>query len=101
LSTAIAGLGHAGLLLVELSRAGIYRPSPGWRLFLARVAAATCLMGWSLLQLDPGDGSWQAWPSSRRIGHLALLIGVGVGVYAGSLWLAGFRGKHFQVQVAG
>jgi len=100
LSTAIAGLANAGLLLAGLLRAGIYCPSAGWGLFLARVAGASCVMGSLLVQINPGDGIWQAWQPSQRIGHLTLFIAAGMTVYAGSLLLSGLRPAHLMAQRA-
>ena len=94
------GLGaclNAGFLFWGLLRRGIYRPLPGWRLFLARLTGALILMAgvalWTSAQFD-----WTALRSAplHRVGAL-LLVMAGCGIsYFGALLATGLRFRDFK-----
>jgi putative peptidoglycan lipid II flippase len=92
------GLGsclNAGLLLYMLRRHGIYRPQPGWRAFLLRLALAVAAMALTLAAAQAGFApDWHARATSRVLA-LSGLIGAGVISYFAALYLLGFRPRHF------
>lgn len=103
-------LGHAGLalaiglgaivnsvwLMVGLRRRGLYRPAPGWRAFLARVVAASAVLGVALWLADRHI-DWidlqRHW--AQRAGLLAaVLAGVAL-LYFGTLRATGLNLRAF------
>ena len=97
------GLGaclNAGLLLYLLRRHHIYQPQPGWWLYILRVTIAVGLMS-GLLWYAMGDAAaWLAYGFVVRLTKLAALVGMGVAVYFGALWLMGFRPNQFSRRAA-
>ena len=97
LSIGLGALVNASWLLVGLRARGAYTPSPGWVAFLARVIAASVILGallaWAAQRIDwIGLGGAQ-WPT--RAGMLAaVLAGVAL-VYFGVLAAAGLRPSQF------
>jgi putative peptidoglycan lipid II flippase len=90
-ATAVSAFINSGLLLRGLRRQGVYRPLPGWRRLLFRVALANSAMGAVLWALGRDTGVWLAWGAGSRAGHLLLLVGAAVVTYFGVLWLLGVR----------
>ena len=86
---------NAGLLYYMLRRHEIFRPQPGWGVFLAKLAVALLAMSVVLWLLAADDASWMSRGVAWRIGHLSMVVLAGVGTYFGSLWLLGFRLRHF------
>ena len=96
LATSLAATLNAALLYRGLRRDGVYRPRPGWRVLLLRVALACGLMGGLLAR---GAGGLEAWVQRSTMLQLAWLlawIGCGVLVYFGALWLLGVRPRDFR-----
>lgn len=79
LSIGLGALVNATWLLVQLRRRGLYRPSPGWAGFLARVAlsclALGSLLAWAARGID--------WIGLGAGGHNLLRAGLVAGVLAG------------------
>jgi putative peptidoglycan lipid II flippase len=90
-STSIAALVNTALLWRGLRSAGVYRPLPGWRKLLARLAGANAAMALLLLWLRGDPGAWVAMPGSHRIGRCLACIGAAALIYAASLGLLGMR----------
>ena len=68
-------------LYIALLKQGIYNPSPGWALYLAKVVIASAGMG-VLLYFGAGDLSmWTEANLLQRIGRLSILIVLGAVVY--------------------
>jgi putative peptidoglycan lipid II flippase len=96
LSIGLAALFNAGLLLYELWRAGIYRPSVGWPIYLARLGAALCAMALILQQVETRlPAGWDS-QSGGRVTGLALLIALSAIGYFLTLWALGLRPRHLQ-----
>jgi putative peptidoglycan lipid II flippase len=94
LATGIAGLVHAGWLVISLLNAGAYRPLPGWGPYVLRVVGGCIALG-ALLAYGTGDEAvWGERSAFERIGWLGLLIASGIAVYAGALYLFGMRPRH-------
>ena len=86
---------NAGLLLRGLRRQAIYMPLPGWGVFLLKLALAVYVMGAVLWLLSGDTTSWLVAGALERVGRLALLVAAGGGAYFLTLWLLGFRLRHF------
>lgn len=93
------GLGatlNAGWLLVGLRRRGSYRPAPGWRVFLLRVALACAVMGvglwWAEREIDWID--LRASAGLRVTVLAAVLMGAAL-LYFGTLVFAGLKLREF------
>jgi len=96
LSIGLAALGNAALLLAGLLRRGVYRPAPGWGLFLLRLLAANAVLGaglwWAAQSLD-----WIALQAAwgQRAGAVAAVLGGVAVAYFAVLALLGLRPGQF------
>ena len=97
LSIGLGATANAGFLYLMLRRNGIYRPAPGWTMFLVKLLGALLLLA--------GVGLWVAghfdWIAMRttpwlRIGALGLVIGACAVAYFGALLAMGFRFGDFR-----
>jgi putative peptidoglycan lipid II flippase len=87
LSTSLAAYLNALLLLRGLRHSGVYRPQPGWALFVLRVAFATLAMA-LLLWLGAGPlDAWLALGAGDRVMRLGLWVVGGAVCYGGMLLL--------------
>ncbi len=86
---------NAGLLYYKLRRHNIFRPQPGWIVFLAKLALALLAMSAALWWAMGEDAAWLHAAAWWRIGRLSMLVALGVAIYFGSLWLLGFRPRQF------
>jgi putative peptidoglycan lipid II flippase len=86
---------NAGLLYYKLRRHEIFRPQPGWIVFLAKVAVALTVMSAVLWWAMGEDAAWLTAAVWWRIGRLSMLVVLGVATYFGTLWLLGFRLRDF------
>jgi putative peptidoglycan lipid II flippase len=93
------GLGaclNAGLLYYHLRRHDIYRPQPGWFLFLFKLAAAVTLMALALWLVGTRvPGVWLHGGILARALYLSGFILAGAGAYFAALWLMGFRLREY------
>ena len=92
------GLGacfNAGLLLRGLRQRDIYRPQPGWPVFLFKLAVAVYVMAAVLWIASGTDATWLAMHGAARAGQLAWVVALGVVTYFTALWLLGFRLADF------
>lgn len=96
LATSLSAILNASLLLWGLRKAGVYTPSEGWVVFLARLLVACAVMVAMVLWLDVPVEHWQAWDWFERALHVTLLVVVGVAVFAGALFAAGLRIRHLR-----
>jgi putative peptidoglycan lipid II flippase len=98
------GLGacfNAALLLRGLLQRGIYRPQPGWAVFLFKLAIAVYAMA-AVLWVAAGPGAaWLAMGAAARAGNLAWVVVLGGATYFAALWLLGFRLADFSRKAAG
>jgi putative peptidoglycan lipid II flippase len=97
LSIGLAALLNAGWLLVGLRRAGVYRPLPGWGVFLLRGAVACAALGgllaWSDRKVD-WIGLQAQW--AQRSGMMALVLAAAAMLYFAVLLACGLRPRHFR-----
>ena len=92
------GLGaciNAALLLRGLLRRDIYRPQPGWPVFLLKLAIAVYIMGAMLWLASGADASWLAMGAATRAVNLTGVVLLGAASYFMVLWLLGFRLADF------
>ena len=98
------GLGaciNAALLLRGLLRRDIYRPQPGWPVFLLKLAIAVYIMGAMLWLASGSDASWLAMGAATRAVNLTGVVLLGAASYFMVLWLLGFRLADFSRRAAG
>jgi putative peptidoglycan lipid II flippase len=92
------GLGaclNAGLLYRILRKQDIYRPQPGWPVFLLKVAASVGFMA-VVLYTTMGDVAWWLAASWHAKLPAALgLVALGAATYGACLLAFGFRPRHF------
>jgi putative peptidoglycan lipid II flippase len=82
---------NAGMLYIWLRRHDVFRPQPGWAVFLARVAGASAAMG-ALLVWGAGEvGAWIGIGTWDRIGRLAFWVPAGIMLYGVSVVAFGLR----------
>ncbi|MFL6695039.1 MAG: murein biosynthesis integral membrane protein MurJ, partial [Ramlibacter sp.] len=96
LSIGLGALVNAGVLLVGLLRRQIYRPRPGWGVFVLQVIAGSALLALFLMwaaQAFP----WTAWRAEplRRVGVMAGLLAAAMVIYFGALLAAGVKLRQF------
>ncbi len=94
LATSIAAFINAGCLLHILRKRQIYRPRPGWRLFLARLSLAAAGMALLMNRLDYSQSQWTDWHMAARALHLGPLILFGIVAYASLCFIFGLRPQH-------
>ncbi|MBI3044856.1 MAG: murein biosynthesis integral membrane protein MurJ [Betaproteobacteria bacterium] len=98
------GLGacfNAALLLRGLCRREIYRPQPGWPVFLLKLAIAVYAMAAMLWLACGTDASWLAISAGARALQLTGVVALGAATYFAALWLLGFRPGDFARRAAG
>ena len=98
------GLGacfNAAMLLRGLLRRDIYRPQPGWPVFLLKLAIAVYIMGAMLWLASGADASWLAMGAATRAVNLTGVVLLGAASYFMVLWLLGFRLADFSRRSAG
>ena len=97
LSIGLGALVNAGWLLIGLRRARVYRPLPGWGVFLARVllacAALGLLLAWAGLAID-WLGLQAHW--GQRAGWMAAVLAGAALLYFAVLLASGLRPAHFR-----
>ena len=97
LSIGLGATANAAFLYLMLRRKGIYRPEPGWTIFLIKLLGALLLLAgvalWTGQQVD-----WIAMHATpwRRIGALSLIIIACATAYFGALLTMGFRFRDFR-----
>jgi len=99
MSTSLGSIVNALLLFRRLRKDEVLRPFPGWRGFLARLAAANLLMIATVLLLHGQNEAWTQAALHERALRLGLIIGLAAAVYGGSLLLMGLRPRHLRSQV--
>ncbi len=90
-ATTTAALVNAGLLFNGLIRTGVYQMRPGWRIFVAQVAAATAVMGIAVYSLRLQFGEWTELTLSGRCIALTAAVFTGIVVYVACCYLGGLR----------
>lgn len=97
------GLGacvNAVLLLRGLLTREIYRPKPGWSVFLFKLMIAVYVMSGVLWLATGPDSAWLAMRAAARAGTLCSLVLLGSLAYFATLWILGFRPSDFSRKAA-
>ena len=97
------GLGaciNAALLLRGLLQREIYRPQPGWLVFLFKLAIAVYAMTAALWVAAGPDTTWLAMGGVARAFNLTWVVLAGIATYFAALWLLGFRLADFSRKAA-
>lgn len=91
LAITLAAFVNAGMLFITLRRYDVYRPSPGWVSFLARIGLASIVMGavlvWGVGDLD----SWLRASALERAARLSIWVVTGAVVYLLTVTAFGVR----------
>ena len=95
-ATALAGAINAGLLWRYLRQQGIYRPQPGWGLWLLRIALALVAMAISVLIVRGHVGTWALLSKELRWLWLLAAVCAGAATYAAVLLALGLRPRHLK-----
>ena len=95
LATALSALLQSWLLYRGLVREGIYRPEPGWAIFLLRLGMA-CLALAAVLSygVEPLE-TWADWTVYQRAWKILVWVTAGCSVYFLVLWATGMKLKAF------
>lgn len=96
LATSLSSMLNTALLFWGLYKTGVYRPGPGWGLFGLRLLAGCAAMAALVWWLNAPSAEWFAWGWQRRAWELSLLVGGGIGAYAGAMVLLGLRMRHLR-----
>lgn len=97
LSTALAALFNALLLLHRLIKDGIFQPRPGWLAYLLRLLLGNGALGLFLLYFT-ADLPWEAWGGRERVTWLMVWIAAGGSVYFATLGLVGLRPAQLKLK---
>jgi putative peptidoglycan lipid II flippase len=98
LALSIGACVNAALLFSGLYRTGIYQPSVGWLIFLAKLAVAVCVMAGVLWLSCHYMGNFLLMNKLESIAKLSLMVTLGGAVYFIALLLMGFRLQDFSRQ---
>jgi putative peptidoglycan lipid II flippase len=97
------GLGaclNAGLLYYHLRKANVYRPQPGWLLFLAKLGVAVVVMAAALWFASGASDAWMHYGVIQKLWRLTALMLLGAASYFGILGILGIRVKDFMRRTA-
>jgi putative peptidoglycan lipid II flippase len=91
---------NAGLLYWLLRRHGVYRLQPGWSVFSSKLIVAVLVMGAVLWSTTGSPAEWLAASASHRVARLSAIVALGGLSYFATLWVLGFRLRHFTQRAA-
>ncbi|MCI0507348.1 MAG: murein biosynthesis integral membrane protein MurJ [Gammaproteobacteria bacterium] len=94
LSTAISALLQSWLLYRGLVRDGVYKPDPGWLLFLVKTGLACAVMALVLYYGVENVATWTTWSAYKRAFNVLLWVGIGAAVYLFVLVITGVKIKE-------
>lgn len=97
LATSLSMFFNAVWLFRQLWQRGMFRPEPGWGVFLLRSILACLLMGLFLWQFRGGTGLWMDLSVYQRPVRLLVLIGTAGLIYISTLWLSGLRPRELVI----
>lgn len=95
-ATAIAGVVNALLLWWHLRRQGLYRPEPGWGLWLVRILVGLLAMTAVVLAVRGWVGEWVVMPTLWRWIWLLTAVAAGAGAYGLVLVVLGIRPRDLR-----
>jgi putative peptidoglycan lipid II flippase len=92
------GLGaciNAALLYYHLRQHHIFKPQPGWPIFLLKLFAALSVMGTALYFAMGDTGAWLHYGLMKRLIYLSGLVTLGGASYFATLMLLGFKPRDY------
>ncbi|HEY8084656.1 MAG TPA: murein biosynthesis integral membrane protein MurJ [Methylophilaceae bacterium] len=95
LSIGLGACMNATLLYYHLRKADIFKPQPGWGIFLLRVGGASIVMALVLNFAMVSNDLWFHLAAKTRLLYLLALVAVGAASYFAALLLFGIRVKHY------
>jgi putative peptidoglycan lipid II flippase len=98
MATALSAWTHAALLYLGLHQRGLYRLDARVALTAAKAVLASSILGVGLFFLLPDGQVWLDMQSLPRIGWTAVVMVLGIAVYALVLLLLGTRPRDFKHQ---
>ncbi|MCJ8340797.1 MAG: murein biosynthesis integral membrane protein MurJ [Pseudomonadales bacterium] len=93
-ATSMSAFLNAGLLLYGLLKIGVFKWQPGWALVMFRLLAGCLMLMLCVYWLNVQMSQWFVWGVWQRVGHMALLVSLGVAVYVATLVVLGLRKRH-------
>ncbi len=94
LATALSALLQSWLLFRGLVKEGIYKPDPGWVLYLLKVGLACAVMALVLYYGVENVLNWATWDVYKRAFNVLLWVGIGAAVYLFVLVITGVKIKQ-------
>ncbi len=98
LATSLSAILQAFLLFWLLRKEGVYRPTPGWVMFMLQIATAVTVMALLIIYFIASPDRWFAWGMLQRVGQLSLWIMIGTISYFSMLWITGIRWHNMTAQ---
>ncbi len=96
LSTGLSACTNSALLYWGLRKAGVFHPSPGWRILIVRVMIASVVMSLALWWLAGDMNHWFAMRTWDRVLHTGLCVAAGATVYFAALYAVGGRPRNLR-----
>lgn len=96
LSIGLASCLNAALLFRGLRQRSVYLPLTGWPTFILKITLALLLLATTLWFGMGKEADWLVASTWTRVSHLSALVGAGITVYFGALWVLGFRLRDFR-----
>ncbi len=96
LSIGLASCFNAAMLYRGLRQRGVYRPQPGWAMFIGKLLVAMAVLGVCVGFTAGADALWLHAGSAERVIRLSLLFFGGIAVYFATLFALGFRITDFR-----
>lgn len=96
LSIGLASCFNAAMLYRGLRQRGVYRPQPGWAMFIGKLLVAMAVLGVCVGFTAGADALWLHAGSAERVIRLSLLFFGGIAVYFATLVALGFRITDFR-----
>ena len=96
LSIGLASCFNAAMLYRGLRQRGVYRPQPGWAMFIGKLLVAMAVLGVCVGFTSGADALWLHAGSAERVIRLSLLFFGGIAVYFATLFALGFRITDFR-----
>ncbi len=96
LSIGLASCFNAAMLYRGLRQRGVYRPQPGWAMFIGKLLVAMAVLGVCVGFTAGADALWLNAGSAERVIRLSLLFFGGIAVYFATLVALGFRITDFR-----
>lgn len=97
LASALGSWLNTALLFWYLAKRGIYRVQKHWWKFALQMLVANSLLAAALWFLAGDPMDWLNHHFLWRLGHIALLGGVGITLYFVTLWLTGMRWQDYRI----